>query len=298
MTRMLQLPDRLTAAGVNVRTLDGWDTPAKPGYVWREPDGEPAGVMHHHTATTAYTPNRDKANGWAGLSLDGSDRLYQEDYGDGLYSPVLTIANAYPAPVSSGKGRRAVLDDFVKLDVPYVGTTRFPDDDPPWYGNTHYFNFEWVVNGTGAPVDAAVWDMMVTVCKVINDLYRWTPARHIGHGHHTPTRKIDLRDGVLNYDQTVSQLRKDMTVDVDCPWDGHAPWLTTYPRCTRHWTDTPIEWGVNTGVCNVPSWGEESVRRQIERRIINLSDNGRDNFDDPMSKGEWWVFADRGNPHP
>jgi len=93
MTIFLDLPDALEAAGVNVRVLDGWDTPAKPGYYWREDDGDPAGAMHHHTATTAYTPNRDKANGYAGLSMNGSDRLYQEDYGDGDFQPVYTIAN-------------------------------------------------------------------------------------------------------------------------------------------------------------------------------------------------------------
>ena len=76
MTKLLDLPAALELAGVNVRVLDGWDQPADPGYYWREADGNPAGHMHHHTASTAYTPNRDKANGWAGLSYLGSDRLY------------------------------------------------------------------------------------------------------------------------------------------------------------------------------------------------------------------------------
>lgn len=207
MTKLLDFPEALEAAGVNVRVLDGWDRPAKSGYYWRESSDEPAGHMHHHTASSAYTPNRDKANGWAGLSLDGSDRLYQEDYGDGLYVPTFVIANAYPAPVSSGAGDESVLAR-VRDGIEVVG--RQGPDTPNFYGNTHYWNTEWVLNGIGAVVDQRVWDMMVVVCKVQNALMGWHRAMHIGHGHHT-RRKIDLYSGQYeDFNETVLTLRNDM----------------------------------------------------------------------------------------
>jgi len=206
MTKMLELPARLEEAGVNVRTLDGWENAHEGGtYLYREPNGEPAGHMHHHTATTEYTPNRDKANGYAGLSHGGSARLAQENYGGGV--PVYTIANAYPAPISSGTGDRNVLDK-VRAGIEVTG--RPGPDTYDWYGNTHYWNTEYILDGTGSPVDPAVWAMMLTVSQVQNQLMGWTPFMHIGHGHHTG-RKIDLWNGLYaDYDETIIQLREQM----------------------------------------------------------------------------------------
>jgi len=201
MTLMVDLPNALADAGCLVRTLDGWETPQVAGYKWREPDDEPAGVMWHHTASSAYTPNRDKANLWVGLSYWDTDRLYQS--GGGF--PVVVMANAYPAPISSGYGVRQVLEDYVKADIPFEGRQTQPDD--PWAGNTHYVNIEVVLDGTGTQMDEAVWDTLATVGATINDLYGWSPARHIGHAHHT-RRKIDLRDGRFpDANQTMIALR-------------------------------------------------------------------------------------------
>jgi hypothetical protein len=127
VTQLLSFGAALEAAGVKVGYLSGWTQPAEPGYVWREADGEPAGFMNHHTATSSYHPNRDKANAWAGLSKNGSVRLYQEDYGDGLYEPVFVIANAYPAPVSSGAGDIKVLEK-IRQGLPVNGR---PGPDTP-----------------------------------------------------------------------------------------------------------------------------------------------------------------------
>ena len=212
--KSLELPALLEAAGVNVRVVDGWDKPARSKYYWREDDDNPAGHMHHHTAGTAYTPplGSDKANGFAGLSYQGSDRLYQERYeGDG-YEPVYTITNAYPAPISSGAGDKGVLEK-VRRGIEVRG--RQGSDTSGWYGNTHYWNTEWVLNGIGAPVDPEVWEMMVLVCQVQNDLMGWTPFNHIGHAHHT-RRKVDLWDGAKSssnrdgFDNTMAILRQDM----------------------------------------------------------------------------------------
>ncbi len=221
--KLLDFPAALAEAGVNVRVLPGWDTYARSNYDWREKDKNPAGHMHHHTASTGYTPNRDKANGYAGLSYHDSQRLYQERYeGDG-YEPVYTIANAYPAPISSGAGNFAVLER-VRAGLEVVG--RPSSDTPNWYGNTHYWNTEYVLNGTGAPLDQGVWDMMVLVCQVQNDLMGWTKNNHICHGHHTG-RKIDLWDATWSdtnrngYDETIKALRRaiDNAVIIPPPID-------------------------------------------------------------------------------
>ena len=214
MTTMLDFPTALEAAGVNVRVLDTWDLIDPAGYVYREPNGDPAGHMHHHTASVSYFPNTTKANAYAGLSKHGSERLYQEDYGDSI--PVYAIANAYPAPVSSGAGDVSVLDRVRKgIEV----TGRQGPDTPGYYGNTHYWNTEWVLDGTGSDIDQKVWDMMLTVCNVQNDLMNWTKYHHIGHGHHT-RRKIDLWGGQFSdtnrdgFEKTIEALRAEMGANV------------------------------------------------------------------------------------
>jgi len=170
------------------------------------------GIRQRNLATTGVKTNRDKANGYAGLSMNGSDRLYQEDYGDGDFQPVYTIANAYPAPISSGAGDISVLER-VRAGVAVVG--RQGPDTPGWYGNTHYWNTEYVLDGTGSPVNQKVWDMMLTVCRVQNELMGWTPNMHIGHAHHT-RRKIDLWAGqYADFDETIIQLRKQMAIEED-----------------------------------------------------------------------------------
>lgn len=216
MTIMLQLPVLLKAAGINVRTLDGWKVPRKSGrYKWRSPDGEPAANMHHHTAGSKYTPNRDKANGYAGLSYLGSARLYQERYEGSGYEAVYTIANAHPAPISSGAGDFGVLEK-VRNDIEVIG--RQGPDTPNWYGNTYYWNDEWVLDGIGSWVDQEVFAMMVVICQVKNELMDWNENNHISHGHHT-RRKVDLWAGQFSntnrdgFDKTVQALRASMTED-------------------------------------------------------------------------------------
>ena len=239
MTLLLDLPAALEAAGVNVRVLPGWDTFARPGYDWREDDGEPAGSMAHHTASSAYTPNRDKANGYAGLSHNNSQRLYQERYEGEGYEAVYTVANAYPAPISSGAGNIGVLEK-IRRGVEVVG--RPGPDTTNWYGNTHYHNDEWVLNGTGAPIDQEVWEMMVVVCQVKNDLMGWTRANHLCHGHHTK-RKIDLWGGQFSstnfdgYDLTMLALRDAMegsAPPVQPPGDDDMTWADIVDDAT--WT--------------------------------------------------------------
>jgi len=261
--KLLGFPEALEAAGVNVRVLPGWDTPAKSGYVWREDDGNPAGHMAHHTATTSYVPNRTKANGYAGMSKHGSARLYQEDYGDS--EPVYTIANAYPAPISSGAGDKNVL---VKVRAGIEVDGRQGPDTPGFYGNTHYWNTEWILDGTGTPIEQAVWDMMVRVCFTQNILMGWTRVNHIGHGHHT-RRKIDLYGGQFtDFDDTINHLRDAMEADMDYRGVLNVP--------DRDWARSVVDWAIDTS------------------KIINVTDDFVDDWErDAMSDGRYWTFMQR-----
>ncbi len=203
MSVMRDLPARLQNRGIEVRFLPAWNDAQHIGF-WV--DDEPYAHMHHHTATAAYTPNREKANGYAGLSIDGSERLYQEDY-DGTATPVYVFANLYPAPISSGAGDVEVLEAIRRGDEV---SGRPGPDTPGWYGNKFYWNTEWVLNGIGAPVDDKVWAMMVIVCQEQNDLMGWSRINHIMHGTHT-NRKPDLWAGqYLDFDATLAWLRQDM----------------------------------------------------------------------------------------
>jgi len=181
-------PQALIDAGINVTFLEGWENPRNPGYVWRE--GHPEGAMWHHTATNGYTPNRDKANMWAGLMPDQSNRLYAT--GGGV--PTLTIANSFPAPISSGYGVQALLTDYVRQDIRFLGKQRDRDDYPQWAGNRTYWNTEIVLDGIGTWMDQDVWDMCVEAAAILSNGMGWSAWRHVGHGQHT-MRKIDLRDG-------------------------------------------------------------------------------------------------------
>ena len=266
--KMLDFPEALEAAGVTVRVLDGWDDIDPAGYVWRESDGNPAGAMHHHTATTSYVPNTTKANAYAGMSKHGSERLYQEDYGDS--EPVYTIANAYPAPISSGAGDRAVLVK-VRAGIEVVG--RQGSDTPGWYGNTHYWNTEWILDGTGSPIEQAVWDMMVRVCFTQNVLMGWGPNMHIAHGHHT-RRKIDLWGGQFSdsnrdgFDKTLEALRTAMEAEMDYRGVLNVP--------DKDWARKVVDWAIDTS------------------KLINPDDNFVDDWErDEMTDGRYWTFMKR-----
>jgi len=175
--------EALRHSGVNVVVLDTWWVPDS-SYKWRT--GQPEGAMWHHTATTAYTPNDEKANQWAGIMR--GDRLYQD--GDG--EPTLVLANQYPARISSGYGVKALFDDYVCQDRRFVGRQTAPDDD--WAGNRSYWNTEIVLDGVGGVMRGDVWDMCVTAAAVLSEGMGWSAWRNVGHLHHTG-RKIDLRDG-------------------------------------------------------------------------------------------------------
>ena len=309
MTKMLLLPEALRNAGLNVKTLDGWDKPHflnGKDYDWREPDGNPAGVMWHHTATSSYTPNRDKANLFIGQGYDHLDRLSMEDYGD-EHLPYVVVANAYPAPISSGYGVRAVLEQFVKQDIPFRGRQTQPDDN--WAGNTHYVNIEMVCKGDGSKMAQETWDILDTVGIVLNHVLDFqSAARHIAHSYHTG-RKIDYYDGRYdNADQTVQAIRKMIEmIDPACPWTNDD-----YPACELvegklgHYfppSDLPKGngKGENQGSCSVPVAQQASVAwafSDVDNKRYYLGNQHRYDYSAIMTEGRENAFEyrDAGSP--
>jgi len=93
--------------------------------------------------------------------------------------------------------------------------------------------------------------------------------------------------------------------EMNCPWTLLAtddnlgePWRTDYPPCFDHWytaaSDGP-EWGHDTGVCSVPSWGESGMLYGITTGRIKLGDNHRDDFTEILTKGTWLTMEARAN---
>jgi hypothetical protein len=194
-----------------------------------------------------------------------TDRLYQTG-GPGRI-PIYVVANAHPAPISAGYGVRAVLDGFVKHDIPFRGPQTLADDVPKWAGNTHYWNEEDILDGTGTPMPQAMWDTKVLICQVLNDLMGWTSARHVGHGQHT-RRKIDLRDGRWpNMAATIDALRTAMEEDVDYRTVKNVP--------DADWSRNVVDFGIDSG-------------------LINIDDDHPDDWDNTKySDGRLWTFFSR-----
>ncbi len=211
MTKTLEIPALLEAEGINVETMDGWENPhgrLVAPYHWRT--GDPEASMWHHTATPAYTPNRDKANMYAGLLHAGTQRLYQS--GGGV--PTIVVANAHPGPMTSGYGQKAVLE-VARADLRNDDRATGPDDaDPRWAGNRSYWNTEVVLDGTGTWVDEEVWEMICVAGAVIHRLMGWSEWRAIGHAQHT-RRKVDLWSGEdFSTRETMMRFRADLATEL------------------------------------------------------------------------------------
>ncbi len=195
---LLFLPDALSDAGIPFGQLTGWES-NQQGYYWVDENGmhrgylgEPNGAMHHHTATSAYTPSvknngRTVANIYIGIWRTG--RLWSSGGGE----PMVILASGGPANYSSGSGRREVLTQYVVADRRFPGPQQGLDDaNPRFFGNRYYINTEVIHPGDGSALEPAVWDLQVETAAVITKHFGWSHWRNIAHQDHT-RRKIDQR---------------------------------------------------------------------------------------------------------
>lgn len=245
--KTLLVPQVLHEAGLNVVTVDGWDDDST--YRWRS--GDPEASMWHHTATGSYAPNATKANMYAGLAIDAqmSDgRLYQT--GGGV--PVICVANAYPAPISSGYGQEQVFGK-ARNDVPNDLLATGPDDD--WAGNRSYWNTEIVLDGVGTWIDDAVWDAIVRAARAIHRLFGWSEHRAIGHAQHT-RRKIDPRDGRHpSARETMNRLRDEIKEDTMPTEQWHQMIDALFAGRPDEFTGNPDYWK-NEVPKDSPEWAD------------------------------------------
>lgn len=117
----------------------------------------------------------------------------------------------------------------------------------------------------------------------------------LGHCHMGLGTDTHWDPGRLNTDLLYNMLG----VEMNCPWTNTTehgePWFTNKMPCPAHYSahGEDIAWGVNTGVCNVPPYGERSVDVCTDDGTIAKADNNRDDFDRILTDGRWWVMKTR-----
>lgn len=195
-TALIDLPAILELAGYEVRTATNWlegQCSSASHYLWTDPhdfheshDESPSGYMVHHTATDRAIPpphDTSKANAWIGLAR--GDSLYSYGPGD----PVIYLASAGPARISSGYGYS-----------PAAWEHTFEDRRAPVYAegadggtalNRYVFNVETVHPGDGSELPAGSLESVIGLGVVLHELFGWR-ERTLGHLSWS-SRKIDPR---------------------------------------------------------------------------------------------------------
>ena len=299
---LLDLPEILEGMGFNVEVADRWeygqcDSHREPNhYLWTNPhtlaashDGQPWAYMVHHSGTSGATPppaKVSKGGAWIGLWRNG--KLYQEGGG----TPTIYLASAGPARTSSGFGYKpaAWVHTFNERRAPAAAE----GSDGDIALNRFSFNAEVVHRGNGSPLDRGVLEAVAGLGVALEMM---TGLKEMTLGHRSWTeRKIDP---YWNNDRDCIIMVQDLValggnVDPNCPWTGVSPWKTNRPQCNLHYVGKkPIEWGVNTGVCNIHDWAELDVQKMIDAGRIKISDNNRDDGSIMLNDERYWVFEGR-----
>jgi hypothetical protein len=178
-TAPIDLLQTLTAAGVTVAPVDGWQRRGRPGFA-------PDGVMLHHTAgaKTGDAPSLS-------LCIDGRP---------GLSGPLCHIlvgrdgtAHLIAANIANhaGQGSAEVLA-LVQAGSPVQGDARDHRYKDAVFGNTPFYGIEVENAGVGGdPYPDAQIDALVKICAALCSAHGWTVDRIIHHRQWT-TRKIDM----------------------------------------------------------------------------------------------------------
>jgi hypothetical protein len=197
-TALLGLPDELRRYGLNVVTLDGWDT-AQGFYRWtlengsKSYDNPPSGVMFHGTATSVSRPvvrtrlgRWSVANAWVGLD-NGNGTLTSKPVTGSINRPTIYLTAAGPARYSAGYGYRPVLDMmFDDIRPPLDAQGR----DGLKAANRFTFNVENTHPNDGSLIDEGVFDHLVGLGVVLHQMFGWT-ERTLGHRSWTRRKPVD-----------------------------------------------------------------------------------------------------------
>lgn len=305
-TALEDLPTLLMDAGVNVIVAGGYLNGQCEGsdhYMFSDPDTgagshdeKPPGYMIHHTGSISATPppaKTSKAGAWAGVYRDG--KLFPT--GEGI--PTIYLASCGPARVSSGYGFRPAAWDYTFKGLRAPAHAEGSDGSTAL--NRYSFNIEIVHPGDGGELDNGVWAAVVVLGQILESMFGLTEMS-LGHTSWS-TRKIDPKlsvglphdgaDCIIDFQDAIGEI-----VPQGCPWQTIVnpgdPWYTNYAPCDSHYDlGEPIEWGVNTGVCNVESWGIEGCDWAKANKVLNAKDNNRDDYERPLTDGRYWTFESR-----
>jgi len=218
-------------------------------------------AMEHQLQATGYEDPCDWIGSWFVRGIDGSIYESWHSYGAAI-------------DLDYGGGDGDAID-------------RNPHVHRPIYPGDPGFGVEWQILEHQVHAVEAIRTMngkrvWRTLLWSIGDTMHWEPA----------CSPADIATGI---DPTSLIGGSDM----NCPWtnttEPGAPWYTTALPCADHYTpaDADTEWGVNTGVCNVPSWGENGIDYGVATGRIKLGDNHRDDFTEILTKGTWLTMEAR-----
>jgi len=164
----------LRAAGLHVVEEPGWKT---RGWSWKV-DGEPEGVMQHHTAPPNPYPIK-KLYGPPFYWIKANMATHE----DGTLYMVAYKACNY----SSGIGMKSVLVDNVRKSIaPTHNATKWGIQG----GNKYFWNIENSHPGDGSSIPQVQLDTIIVATQVVIDHFRMDPEQVISHAEWT-SRKVD-----------------------------------------------------------------------------------------------------------
>lgn len=299
-TALLDLPTILESYGFAVDVGEDWDQGQcfdQYHYRWTDPHTgvgshaeKPHAYMVHHTGGSAATPpdhQISKANGWLGLKR--GDRLYQS--GEGV--PTLYLATAGPSRYSSGYGYMPSAWDYTFKQLRAPAHAEGPDG--PIALNRYAFNLEVVHEGDGSAIDPDVWEYVVVLGMVLEDMF---DLKEMCLGHTSWTqRKVDPRwsvglphdgrDAIMDIQDAIA--KGETPVDLNCPWED---------KCQQHYfppTDLPLGTGQGQmqGQCNVPESQQEAVIWAFETRRFVAGNTYRYDYETVLTEGREMVLEYR-----
>ncbi len=164
----------LRAMGLRVVEEPGWKT---RGNNWAV-DGEPEGVMQHHTAPPNPFPIK---------KLYGPP-LFRVKANVATHEDGVLFLIAYKAcNFSSGRGMSVILRDNIRKSI---APTRNATKRGLKGGNRHFWNFENSHPGDGSVIPQIQLDTIIVATQVVTDHFGMDPEQVISHAEWT-SRKID-----------------------------------------------------------------------------------------------------------